>query len=167
MKILAISGYSGCGKTTLITRLIPLLKAAGLSVAVIKHTHHDVEWDAPGKDSYRHREAGARQVMLVTPTMRFSAEPLAEADAVPLIAHVAALSPCDLVLAEGFKHEPVPRIEVYDAALNKPWLYPEDSRVLALASDTDPVTHLPCFPRDATDDIARFILDWFHHAKLS
>lgn len=166
MHILAISGYSGSGKTTLITKLIPLLREAGLRVAVIKHTHHEVEWDAPGKDSWRHRQAGAEQVMLVTPQRRFIAENVPAANACSLAEHVARLAPCDLVLAEGFKHEPVARIEVIDTRLGKPRLYPTDSHVIAVACEAPLDTSLPQFLRDDAVAISRFILQNLNHAKL-
>jgi molybdopterin-guanine dinucleotide biosynthesis protein B len=166
MRLLAISGYSGSGKTTLITRLIPLLRAAGLRVAVIKHTHHAAEWDAPGKDSWRHREAGAEQVMLVTPERRFLSEACPAANELPLEAHVARLAPCDLVLAEGFKHHPAPRIEVIDVLQDKPRLYPADPQVLALAVDQPLDTALPQFARGDAAGISQFILYWFNHAEL-
>ena len=167
MQILAISGYSGCGKTTLITKLIPLLRDQGLRLAVIKHTHHLVEWDAPGKDSWRHREAGAEQVMLVTPERRFVAEALPQANMISLDEHAAQLSPCDLVLAEGFKHEPVARIEVIDSRLNKPRLYPADPHVIAVVAETPLDTALPQFLRDDAAAISRFILKFLDDAKLS
>lgn len=166
MQILAISGYSGCGKTTLITKLIPLLREAGLRVAVIKHTHHAVEWDTPGKDSWRHRHAGADQVMLVTPEHRFSAETLPAANEVSLAEHAAQLAPCDLVLAEGFKQEPVARIEVIDSHLGKPRLYPTDPHVIAVVAETPLDTVLPQFLRDDAAAISRFILKHLHDAKL-
>lgn len=166
MIILAISGYSGCGKTTLITKLIPLLREQGLRVAVIKHTHHDVEWDRPGKDSWRHREAGAEQVMLVTPQRRFIAEDLLGANDSSLAEHAARLAPCDLVLAEGFKQEPVSRIEVIDSRLDKPRLYPTDPHVIAVVSEASLETALPHFLRDDVTAISRFILQTLHNAKL-
>jgi len=166
MQILAISGYSGCGKTTLITKLIPLLHAQGLRLAVIKHTHHNVEWDAPGKDSWRHREAGAEQVMLVTPERRFMAQTLPHANDLGLAEHAAWLAPCDLVLAEGFKHEPVTRIEVFDSRLDKPRLYPSDPNVIAVVSEVALDCALPNFLRDDTAAISRFILEYLNDAKL-
>lgn len=167
MQILAISGYSGSGKTTLITRLIPALRAAGLSLAVIKHTHHLAEWDAPGKDSWRHREAGAEQVMLVTPERRFIAESCEQANDLSLAEHASRLAPCDLVLAEGFKHQPAPRIEVIDTRQDKPRLYPTDPQVLAVVSEQPVATGLPQFLRDDIDAICRFILQWLENAEFS
>src|SRR5512146_3339822 len=117
MHVIGFAGYSGSGKTTLIERLLPRLVAHGLDVAVIKHTHHDVDWDVPGKDSWRHRQAGARQVLLAAGRRRLLVEELPGSNDHPLLEHVAQLAPCDLVLAEGFKHAPVPKIEVINSAL--------------------------------------------------
>ncbi|WP_293762718.1 molybdopterin-guanine dinucleotide biosynthesis protein B [uncultured Aquitalea sp.] len=158
MYVLGVAGYSGCGKTTLIEKLLPRLRAAGLDIAVIKHTHHDVQWDTPGKDSWRHREAGAAQVMLVTPRRRLLSDELPGGNDLPLMSHVAMLRPCDLVLAEGFKQATVPKIEVYDSRLGKPRLHPDDPNVLALVCDQAAPSSLPVFLRDDADGVAAFIL---------
>ncbi|WP_159877115.1 molybdopterin-guanine dinucleotide biosynthesis protein B [Aquitalea denitrificans] len=158
MYVLGVAGYSGSGKTTLLEKVIPLLCAAGVDVAVIKHTHHDVDWDQPGKDSWRHREAGARQVLLAGARRRLLVETMPQGNDAPLATHVAALRPCDLVLAEGFKHESHPRLEVYDPALGHAPLCLHDPAVLALISDADVPVDLPRFRRDDADGVARFIL---------
>ena len=125
MKVFGIAGYSGSGKTTLLEKLIPQLTARGLKVSVIKHAHHGFDIDKPGKDSYRHREAGATEVLLscgdrwaLMHERRDEVEPSLN----ELIGH---LSPCDLVLIEGFKQEPVPKLEVYRPENGKPPLFPE------------------------------------------
>lgn len=158
MYVLGVAGYSGSGKTTLLEKVIPLLCAAGVDVAVIKHTHHDVDWDQPGKDSWRHREAGARQVLLAGARRRLLVETMPQGNDAPLASHVAALRPCDLVLAEGFKHEPVPRLEVYDPALGHAPLCQHDPLVLAVVTDADIATDLPRFRRDDAAGVARFII---------
>ncbi len=158
MYVLGVAGYSGSGKTTLLEKVIPLLLAAGLDVAVIKHTHHDVDWDQPGKDSWRHRQAGARQVLLAGAQRRLLVETMPQGNDAPLAAHVAALRPCDLVLAEGFKHEAIPKLEVYDPQLGHAPLCLHDKQVLAMVSDAPPHTALPCFARDDAAGLARFIL---------
>ena len=158
MKVFGIAGYSGSGKTTLLEKLIPQLTARGLRVSVIKHAHHGFDIDRPGKDSYRHREAGATEVLLschdrwaLMHERREEAEPtLAE-----LLGH---LSPCDLVLIEGFKQEPVPKIEVYRPAHGKPPLFAERDDIVAVASDAAIETILPVLPLNDIPAIAGFIL---------
>ena len=163
MFVLGVAGYSGSGKTTLLEKIIPLLCAADVDVAVIKHTHHDVDWDQPGKDSWRHREAGARQVLLAGAQRRLLVETLPQGNNAPLAAHVAALGACDLVLAEGFKHEAIAKLEVYDPALGHAPLCLHDTEVLAVVSDVPPATGLPCFARDDAAGVARFILALLEH----
>ncbi|WP_062788941.1 molybdopterin-guanine dinucleotide biosynthesis protein B [Aquitalea pelogenes] len=162
MYVLGVAGYSGSGKTTLLEEIIPLLCAAGVDVAVIKHTHHDVDWDQPGKDSWRHREAGAAQVLLAGARRRLLVQTMPQGNDAPLAEHVAALRPCDLVLAEGFKHEAIAKLEVYDPALGHAPLYVQDQSVLAVVTDAAqpdlPPTALPRFGRDDVEAIARFIL---------
>jgi molybdopterin-guanine dinucleotide biosynthesis protein B len=134
-KALGIAGWSGAGKTTLLIRLIPELVRHGLRIATIKHAHHEFDVDTPGKDSWEHRQAGASEVLVASARrwvqmheLRGGAEPgLAEL--------LQQLSPCDLVLVEGFKHERHPKMEVYRESLGKPPLYPGDRQVLAVASD--------------------------------
>ncbi|MBV8681176.1 MAG: molybdopterin-guanine dinucleotide biosynthesis protein B [Aquitalea sp.] len=163
MLVLGVAGYSGSGKTTLLEKVIPLLCAAGVDVAVIKHTHHDVDWDRPGKDSWRHREAGARQVLLAGAQRRLLVETMPQGNDAPLATHVVALRPCDLVLAEGFKHEAIVKLEVYDPALGHAPLCLQDKQVLAVVSDVPPATGLPCFARDDAAGVARFILALLEH----
>lgn len=138
MKVLGIAGYSGAGKTTLLEKLIPVFRADGLSVSLIKHAHHGFDVDQPGKDSYRHRQAGAGEVLVASDVrwalMHENAEPVAP----PLRELLGRLSPCDLVLVEGWKRDPIPKIEVHRAENGKPWLYPEDENILAVASDVSP-----------------------------
>ena len=152
MKILGITGYSGSGKTTLMTQLIARLVASGLDVAAIKHTHHDLAWDTLGRDSWRHPQAGAREVVLAAAERRMLVETLPAANDVALADHLARLAPCDLVLVEGYKHEAIPKLEVRDPALNAPRLYPNDPCVIALICDTPESGCL--LPRYARDDLA-------------
>jgi molybdopterin-guanine dinucleotide biosynthesis adapter protein len=136
--ILGFAAFSGAGKTTLLTQLIPLLKQQGLRVGLIKHSHHNIQIDQPGKDSFRLREAGASPVILVSSHRRaiiteFQApkEPVLDEE---LLAFDQ--SGLDLVLVEGFKATPFPKIEVHRPSLNKPLLYPDDPSIMAVASDS-------------------------------
>ncbi len=132
--VLAIAGWSGAGKTTLIEAVLPRLRAAGLVVSTVKHAHHGAELDRPGKDSWRHRQAGALEVLVAAPGRwaLLHEEAGAEPD---LGALLARLSPVDLVLVEGFRQYPFPKLEVHRPALGKPVLWPDWPEILAVASD--------------------------------
>lgn len=134
MWVLGISGGSGSGKTTLIEALLPELMAAGLSVSTIKHAHHGFDLDRPGKDSHRHRAAGASEVLVATGERWALLHENAGSEP-PLSALLARLAPVDLVLVEGYKREPIPKLEVHRPALGKPPLWPADASILAVASD--------------------------------
>ncbi|MBI2306136.1 MAG: molybdopterin-guanine dinucleotide biosynthesis protein B [Rhodocyclales bacterium] len=163
MKVFGIAGYSGSGKTTLLERLIPRLTARGLKVSVIKHAHHGFDIDRPGKDSWRHREAGASEVML-TGGERWALLHESRGEAEPTLdEYLAHFSPCDLVLVEGFKHEPVPKLEVHRPANGKPPLWPENPHVVAVATD-EPAqavlpAHLPVLDLNDIDAIADFVMN--------
>ena len=158
MKIFGIAGYSGSGKTTLLEKLIPQFTARGLRVSVIKHAHHGFDIDRPGKDSYRHREAGASEVLLsCNDRWALMHERRNEAD-VTLDELLARLAPCDLVLIEGFKQEPVPKLEVYRPENGKPPLFPERSDIVAVASDMALATSLPRLALDDVAGIAEFVM---------
>ncbi len=133
-QVLGIVGWSGSGKTTLLVALVPLLRARGLTVSTIKHTHHGFDMDRPGKDTYRHREAGAHEV-LVASTARWALlhEVVGEEPALPDL--LAKLDPVDIVLVEGFKAHPFPKLEVHRPSLGKPPIWPEAPDVAAVASD--------------------------------
>lgn len=158
MKVFGIAGYSGSGKTTLLEKLIPCLTGRGLKVSVIKHTHHGFDIDRPGKDSYRHREAGANEVMLACGVRWALMKELREAPEPGLEELLARLEPCDLVLVEGFKQEPIPKVEVFRPANGKPPLFPGRPDVVAVATDAVFDGPLPRLPLDDADAIARFIL---------
>ncbi|HMV20474.1 MAG: molybdopterin-guanine dinucleotide biosynthesis protein B [Betaproteobacteria bacterium] len=159
MKVFGIAGYSGSGKTTLLERLIPRLTARGLKVSVIKHTHHGFDIDRPGKDSYRHREAGAHEVMLACGVRWALMKELRDAPEPGLDDLLARLEPCDLVLVEGFKREPIPKVEVYRPAQGKPPLYPDWPDVVAVACDGPVDTVLPQLPLNDPEAVAAFIVD--------
>ena len=135
-RILGIVGWSGSGKTTLIERVLPLLRARGLSVSTVKHAHHGFDMDRPGKDSFRHRAAGAAETLVISDSRWVL---LAEATAPPpLETLLERMASVDLVLVEGFKSHPFPKLEVYRAALGKPPLWPTDPGVIAVATDVLP-----------------------------
>ena len=158
MKIFGFAGYSGSGKTTLIERLIPIFTELGISVALIKHAHHTFDVDQPGKDSYRHRKAGCTEV-LVTSSRRWALmHELRGAPEPGLSEHVQRMSPCDLLLVEGFKHEPIAKLEVHRGEVGEPLIHPHDQNIVAIASDTQVATKLPRFDLNAPAPIADFIL---------
>ena len=133
--LFGLAGWSGSGKTTLAEQLIIEWTKQGLCVATIKHAHHEFEADTPGKDSWRHRKAGARQV-LVCSAIR-SAHFVEHDSTEPELAQLLdRLLPCDLVLIEGFKREAVPKLEIFRAELGRPHLYSEDNQIIAVASDS-------------------------------
>ncbi|MGB9493459.1 MAG: molybdopterin-guanine dinucleotide biosynthesis protein B [Azonexus sp.] len=158
MKVFGIAGYSGSGKTTLLEKLIPQFTARGLKVSVIKHAHHGFDIDRPGKDSYRHREAGAGEVLLsCNDRWALMHERRDESD-VTLDELLARLAPCDLVLIEGFKQEPIPKLEVYRPENGKPPLFPERSDIVAVATDAEIATSLPRLALDDVAAIAGFVM---------
>ena len=161
MRMIGLSGWSGAGKTTLLTRLLPCLAARGVSVSTIKHAHHAFDVDVPGKDSWEHRRAGARQV-LVSSSQRWAL--MTELRGAPepgLPALLAQLAPVDLVIVEGFKFDPHPKIEVHRAANGKPWRHPEDPAIRAVASDIAPPAGcaLPWAQLDDVERIAGLLLE--------
>ena len=158
MKIFGFAGWSGSGKTTLIERLIPALAGRGLKVSLIKHAHHNFDVDQPGKDSYRHRHAGCAEVLISSSTrwalmheLRGAPEPTLD----ELVAHV---SPCDLLLVEGFKRSPIPKLEVYRRENGKPRLHLDDEHIVAIATDQRFDTDLPQFGLDDSEGVAGFIV---------
>ena len=160
MKLFGIAGWSGSGKTTLVTSLLPRLAERGLRVSTVKHAHHGFDVDQPGKDSYEHRKAGASEV-LVSSSRRWALMRENRGEPEPSLADlVSRLSPVDLVLVEGFKREAIDKLEVYRRDLGKPMLQPDDSRVVAVASDA-PLADVPVpiLRLDAVGDIAAFIAD--------
>lgn len=158
VKVFGFAGFSGSGKTTLIEKLIPLFVDAGLRVSLIKHAHHDFDVDQPGKDSYRHRAAGCTEV-LVTSSQRWALiHELRGAPEPSLVEQLAHLSPCDLVLVEGYKKEPIQKLEIHRPAHGKPLLFPQDTNIVAVATDQPLATHLPCLNLDQPAEIAQFIL---------
>ena len=161
-KSLGFAAYSGTGKTSLLTQLIPLLINQGVRIAVIKHSHHDFEIDQPGKDSYELHHAGSSQTLL---TSKFRSVLIAENK--PKIEPVLSqeiqkldLSTIDLVLVEGFRNEKsLTRIELHRPSLGKPYLYPGDDNIIALASDQKVDIEIPLLDINNPDEIVDFILN--------
>lgn len=160
MRVFGITGYKNVGKTGLMERLIREITSRGFTVSTIKHAHHSTEVDQPGRDSYRHREAGAQQVLLSSPLRWTLMEELRGADEPTLAAHLSRISPVDLILIEGFKRDDHPKIEAYRAEANRPALYPNNKTIKAVATDTPlPDCLLPQFDLDDTVAVTEFILD--------
>jgi len=158
MKVIGLAGWSGAGKTTLLTRLIPHFTGEGLRVSVIKHAHHKFDVDVPGKDSWRHREAGAAEV-LVASAQRWALMHELRGAAEPRLAQLLGkLSPVDLVVVEGFKREPLRKIEVHRAANGKPLLFPDDPGIVGIAADTTVETRLPTVHLDDIPAVAVLML---------
>lgn len=172
MKILGISGWSGCGKTTLIVSLIPRLKAQGLTVSTLKRAHHEVDLDTPGKDTCRHRKAGAREVLLCTSRRWVLQHELGNEPEPPLPQLLAQLEPVDIVLLEGWKSGPYPKLEVWRAIRgDKPPRFPTDPTVMAIASEPLLDTarygcpNLPAFRLNDLDGITAFVLNFVRADK--
>jgi molybdopterin-guanine dinucleotide biosynthesis protein B len=157
MKIFGFAGWSGSGKTTLIERVVPLLTARGLTVSLIKRAHHEFDVDQPGKDSYRHRHAGCSEVMLSSSVRWALMHELRGTAELTLDELVARMSPCDLLIVEGFKRQPIPKIEVFRAANGKVPLHPDDPHVVAIATDVHVDSALPQFALDDVAQIADFV----------
>jgi molybdopterin-guanine dinucleotide biosynthesis protein B len=134
VKVLGIVGWSGSGKTTLLTALLPLLKARGLTISTVKHTHHGFDMDRPGKDTFRHREAGAQEV-LVASGERWALLHELSGPEPRLPELLARMQPVDLVLVEGFKTHPFPKLEVHRPALGKPPIWHTEPDIVAVAAD--------------------------------
>jgi molybdopterin-guanine dinucleotide biosynthesis protein B len=161
--VLGFAAYSGTGKTSLLVKLLPLMKLQGLRVAMIKHAHHDFDIDKPGKDSFELRKAGVDQ-MLIASDKRFALmteyENQAEPDLTELIKHLD-LDNIDLVLVEGFRHLSFSKIELHRPSLGKKLIFPDDESVVAVASDEDLDTgELPLLNLNAIEEVAGFINRW-------
>jgi len=135
MRIIGLAGWSGSGKTTLITKAIPRLIARGHKVSTLKHAHHGFDLDQPGKDSFMHRAAGATEVAISSAKRFAILHELREQPEWDLADLLGKLSPVDLVLVEGFKRDPFPKIEVHRIENGKPLLHPDDPFIVAIASD--------------------------------
>lgn len=171
--LIGFAAWSGAGKTTLLARLLPVLRGRGLEVAVIKHAHHDFDIDKPGKDSHVLRQAGAGQILIAS--SRRSAlmmENPADQDIEPVLSElIGRIDPrrADLILVEGFKREPIPKIEIHRPRLGKPLLCTEDPNIVAVATDQPEVVPAgtPTLSLDDIPAIAGFIGSYLKLAGLS
>jgi molybdopterin-guanine dinucleotide biosynthesis adapter protein len=164
MKTFGFAGWSGSGKTTLIEKLIPILVRRGLRVSLLKHAHHTFDVDQPGKDSYRHRHAGASEVLVTSSRRWVLMHELRGAQEPSFEEQVKHLSPCDLVIVEGFKFAPIPKMEVWRAETGEALLHPNDSHIVGIATDAPLQSKLPVLQLNDQDGIAAFILG---HLKLA
>jgi molybdopterin-guanine dinucleotide biosynthesis protein MobB len=163
MKIFGVTGWKNSGKTGLMERLITEFTARGLSVSSIKHAHHSFDIDHPGRDSYRHRDAGARQVLLASRNRWALMHELRDEDEPSLGDLLKQLLPVDLVLIEGYKRDRHPKIEAHRKETGQPLIAPEDETIVAVASDTLVTIDRPVLDLNDTASIANFIAQ---HLKL-
>lgn len=159
VRVLGFAGWSGSGKTTLITRLIPLLAQRGLKIATLKHAHHAFDVDQPGKDSYEHRKAGACEVIISSARRWVQMHEVGDGREATLPELLSRLSPCDLVLVEGFKTGRHPKMEVFRAAVGKSPLHPQDPEIVAIASDQKfPGAGIPVVDINDIDAVGAMVL---------
>jgi molybdopterin-guanine dinucleotide biosynthesis protein B len=162
LKLLGLTGWSGSGKTTLLVALVRLFIARGLSVSTVKHAHHGFDLDRPGKDSWRHREAGAAEVLICSGA-RWALLHELHGDEPRLADLLARLAPVDLVLVEGFKANPHPKIEVHRPALARPPLWPGRADIVAVAADAAlPGCDRPVLPLNEPASVADWALAFLH-----
>lgn len=157
MRLIGFAGWSGAGKTTLMVKLLPCLIGRGLRVSTLKHAHHRFDVDQPGKDSWEHRKAGAAQVLVASGQRWALMTELRTAREPALHELLAKLDPVDLVIVEGFKRDPHPKIEVHREANAKPWMHPDMPGIVAVASDTPPPYDLPRATLDDVEAIADLV----------
>lgn len=159
-RVLGIVGWSGSGKTTLITNLIPLLSARGLRIATLKHAHHKFDVDQPGKDSYEHRKAGACEVIVSSARRWVQMHEIGDGAEATLPELLARVSPCDLILVEGFKNDRHPKLEVFREAAGNAPLHPDDRRIVAIASDRSfPDAGIPVVDLNDLPAVAGLVLE--------
>lgn len=158
MRIYGVVGWKNTGKTGLMERLVSEITGRGFSVSTVKHAHHSFDVDHPGKDSHRHRVAGATEVLLASRNRFALMHELRDADEPPLELLLSKLAPVDLVLIEGYKRDSHPKIEAHRAVTRNPLIAPEDPTIRAVASDTPVDLDRPVFDLDDTKGIADFIL---------
>ncbi len=168
MKVLGLTGWSGAGKTTLLTKLIPVLTVRGLTVSTIKHAHHSFDVDKPGKDSHRHRAAGATEVLICSAARWALMHENRDDDEPGLEALLAHMTPVDLVLVEGFKSEGHDKIEVHRRGLEKPLLCRADRSFIALAANYQPDDlNIPRLDLDDVEAVADFVTGYCNARDLA
>ena len=159
MRIIGLAGWSGSGKTTLLAKVIPRIVARGLKVSTLKHAHHAFDVDQPGKDSHTHRMAGATEVLVSSSNRWALVHELRGDTELTLEALLEKLSPVDLVLVEGYKREPHPKLEVHRAGVGKPLIHPDDPAIVAIASDEPlPTARVPVIDLHDIERIAEFLI---------
>ncbi len=158
MKLYGVVGWKNAGKTGLMERLVREITGRGFSVSTVKHAHHSFDVDHPGKDSFRHRQAGASEVLLASHSRIALMQELRDAPEPSLETLLTRLSPVDLVLIEGYKRDAHPKIEAHRAITGNPLIAPDDPTMHAVASDTPLTLDRPVFDLDDTKAIADFIL---------
>ena len=158
MRLYGVVGWKNAGKTGLMERLVAEITSRGHTVSTVKHAHHSFDVDHPGKDSYRHRAAGAHEVLLASRQRVALMQELRGADEPGLDTLLARLSPVDLVLVEGYKRDAHPKVEAHRAVTGNPLIAPDDPTVRAVASDTALTLDRPVFDLNDTAAIADFIL---------
>jgi molybdopterin-guanine dinucleotide biosynthesis protein MobB len=158
-RIIGLAGWSGSGKTTLLVNVIPRLVARGLKISTVKHAHHNFDIDKPGKDSHSHRMAGATEVLVGSANRWALVHELRGQTEPGLPQLLAKLSPVDLVIIEGYKREPHPKLEVYRGAVGKPLMQPDDPQIVAIAADAPlPSARVPVLSLDDIEGIAELLL---------
>jgi molybdopterin-guanine dinucleotide biosynthesis adapter protein len=158
-RVLGFAGWSGSGKTTLLTRLLPLLAGRGLKISTLKHAHHSFDVDQPGKDSYEHRKAGASEVIVSSARRWVQMHEIGDEPEQTLPQLLRRVSPCDLILVEGFKAGRHPKLEVFREAVGKAPLHPQDPRIVAIASDRPfPNAQVPVVDINDVEAIADLVL---------
>lgn len=159
MKVIGVVGWSGSGKTSLVIELLPILRAMGLKVSTMKHAHHRFDVDTAGKDSFRHREAGASEVLVVTSSRWVLMHESREEPEPSIEALIERMTPVDLLLIEGFKTHSHPKLEVHRESEGKPLLCRDDSEIVAVATDRAlPGLKIPQLDLNDPQSIAEFIL---------
>jgi molybdopterin molybdotransferase len=166
LPLLGFAAYSGTGKTTLLEAILPIIRSAGIRVAVLKHAHHDFDLDTPGKDSYRLRKAGADQMLVASGNRHvlFTETPEKE-ESFEYLLNMFDHSKLDLILVEGCKTLSFAKIELHRVSVGKPWLYPVDGDIIAIAADTQVDSDLPQIDINDIDGISNFVIDYVKKYK--